>query len=72
MNIPARPTLSADEQARRRKAVSSADWSCRMEGLGNPSADRSALDEQWIVGQITRSEYEARAVALVKQRLKLA
>lgn len=72
MSTPERPTISVEEQARRRKAVSSADWSCRMAGLGKPTAGRVALDEEWISGQITRSEYEARAIALAKQRLKPA
>ena len=71
MSTPERPTISVEEQARRRKAVSSADWSCHGR-LGKPTADRVALDEEWISGQITRSEYEARAIALAKQRLKPA
>lgn len=66
------PALPPEEQARRRNLVASADWSCRMEGLGKPSAERVALDESWITGQISRDEYEARAFALVRERIDLA
>ncbi len=69
MNIQARPILSAEEEARRRKIVSRADWSCRMEGLGKPSPERVALDESWITGAISRPEYEAQALAQVKARI---
>ena len=66
------PALPPEEQARRRNLVASADWSCRMEGLGTPSAERVARDESWITGQISRDEYEARAFALVRERIDLA
>ena len=69
MNVQALPALSAEEQARRRKLVSGADWSCRMEGLGKPPAERVALDELWITGQITKDEHSRRVAAQVKDYL---
>ena len=63
------PVISDDEKKRRRKIVSSADWSSRMEGLGKPSPERVTLDECWIAGQITREEYEREAMEIVRRRL---
>lgn len=60
---------SLEEQARRRHLVEEADWSCRMEGLGKPTVERVALDERWIVGEISREEYETRAFAQVRERI---
>lgn len=66
MNVQALTILPAQEQERRRKLVARADWSCRMEGLGKPAAERVALDELWITGQITKAEHSRRIVAQVK------
>lgn len=62
--------LSTAEQEHRRDLIASADWSCRMAGLGKPSAERVALDESWITGQICRVEYELRAFALARARIR--
>lgn len=61
--------ISADEQTRRRHLVTEADWSCRMEGLGTPTAERAALDERWIVGEISREEYETSVFAQARERI---
>lgn len=72
MSTPERPTLSADEQARRRKAVECANWSARMEGLPGPLPERVLLDELWITGRITTEEKTARVHAMMKARDKVA
>ena len=46
-------SISPEEIARRRKAMSKAVWSSRMAGLGMPTAQERALSELWITGQIT-------------------
>lgn len=71
MNVQARPTLSAEEQARRRKLVDEAAWAARMEGLGMPDPAYAALDELWISGQITHEEHVKRAHAMLRARSKL-
>ena len=58
MNIQARATLPLAEQNRRREAVDRAFWHNRMEGLGKPGAEETALAELWITGEITREEYQ--------------
>jgi hypothetical protein len=70
MNIQARPTITAEEQARRRKNVDKANWSARMEGLPDPLPGRIALDELWITGQISSEEKTARVHAMMKARDK--
>ena len=61
--------LSAEEQARRRKMVSSANWSARMAGLGKPDAESVMLAELWITGQISSDERRVRIVASIRERL---
>lgn len=72
MNIQTRPTITAEEQARRRKVVDMASWDARMEGLPGPLPERVTLDELWITGQITREERRARIEAMLTARNKLA
>lgn len=61
--------LSAEEQNRRRKMVSSANWSARMAGLGKPDAESVMLAELWITGQISREERRIRILASIRERL---
>ena len=61
--------LSAEEQNRRRKMVSSANWSARMAGLGKPDAESVMLAELWITGQISRDERRVRILASIRERL---
>lgn len=61
MNIQTKATLiSHEEIARRRRIVEEANWSVRMEGLGEQDAEYNALSELWITGKITRDELELR------------
>lgn len=70
MNAPAINTLiSPDEVARRRKAMSKAVWSARMEGLGKPTPEDEALSELWITGQISHDEMRRRRKLLVNEHL---
>ncbi|MEP3895194.1 MAG: antitoxin VbhA family protein [Litorimonas sp.] len=62
-------SISPEEIARRRKAMSKAVWSSRMAGLGKPTAEESALSELWITGQITHEELKKRRMAEVKEYL---
>jgi len=70
MNSEGGVAVGPEEQARRRKLVSSADWSAQMAGLGKPSPEAVALDELWITGQISREERHARIVDMVKARIR--
>lgn len=63
------PSISEEEQTRRRKAVESARWSARMAGLGVPKPEYIALDELWITGQITKEEQHIRLHKMLRQRL---
>lgn len=72
MNIQARPKISAEEQARRRKIVESATWSARMEGFGDPLPERVVLDELYIAGEITREERRERLDKFLKEFAKRA
>lgn len=70
MNAPViNALISPDEVARRRKAMSKAVWSSRMEGLGTPNAESEALSELWITGQISHEEMENRRMKLVTDYL---
>lgn len=68
MNIQAEIALPLAEQERRRKVVSGAAWSARMEGLGKPLPERVALDELWITGKISREERRDRIHSMMKAR----
>ena len=70
MNSEVRTALPPEEQARRRKLVSSADWSAQMAGLGKPSPEVVELDELWITGQISREERSARLHAMAQAMTK--
>lgn len=71
MNTPdIKTSLSSEEVARRRKAMSKAVWSARMEGLGMPNAESVALSELWITGQISHEEMEKRRMVLVTDYLR--
>jgi hypothetical protein len=70
MTSEARIALPSEEQARRRKLVSSADWSAQMAGLGKPSPEVVELDELWITGQISREERRARLHAMAQAMTK--
>ena len=58
--------ISAEEQARRRKQVSTARWLGRAEGLGTPGPEYGVIDELWVTGKITREERRSRIDAMMK------
>jgi hypothetical protein len=70
MNSEARIALPAEEQARRRKAVSAAHWSSQMEGLGKPTTDEIAINELWVAGSISSEEHTRRIHELAQNWLR--
>lgn len=64
------PSISPEEIARRRKAMSEAVWSSRMAGLGMPTREEEALSELWITGQISHKELKKRRMAQVNKHLR--
>ncbi len=71
MNAPVKQNpINAAEQAMRRKRVTAANWSARMEGLGKQTPDYDALSELWITGQISREELEDRRMDMLKEYLR--
>lgn len=70
MNTPDNGTsISSEEIARRRKAMSGAVWSSRMAGLGKATVEEAALHELWITGQISHEELRTRTKLLVNPYL---
>jgi hypothetical protein len=71
MNAPViNALISPGEIARRRKVVTAADWSMRMEGLGKQTPDYNALSELWITGQISKTELNARTKQMVTEFIR--
>jgi hypothetical protein len=68
-NQPSNSTVSSEEEARRRKVVSKANWCVAMEGLGEPTPEYNALSELWITGKITREELRGRRRQQVMHRI---
>ena len=64
------PTISAAERERRAKAVSKANWSAEMEGLGKQTPEYNALSDLWIKGKISRAELEKRQIKMTRDRIK--
>lgn len=69
-NLTPKSRIGPEEEARRRKVVSKANWSAAMEGLGEPTSEYSALSELWIAGVITREELRERRRQMVMVRIR--
>ena len=63
-------SISPEEVARRRKAMSGAVWSSRMAGLGKPTTEETALHELWITGKISHEELRKRTKLLDNEYLR--
>lgn len=63
-------SISPEEIARRRKAMSQAVWSSRMAGLGKATVEEAALHKLWITGQISHEEMRKRTKLLVNPYLR--
>ena len=63
MSDSARNTMAADEVARRRVIVDGARHSTALEG-GRASDEVHAIQERWVVGEITLDELDALVLEL--------
>lgn len=62
MNVPVKPSISAEELERRRTVLEKIHTANRLEGLA-PSKEVWAIFELWASGQISDEERQARAFA---------